>query len=160
VNTDFAIEPAAGWTTAWAVEGVVCEFYAAPGQIIIGEDMGFDEAERFCVAKHGGHLFSIHNQQDYDKLKAATAGYTKPVLVGLRSDAAGNWEWTDGSAVGCIVALYVSLTYLLTYSVLLFLKRQCDRTLGGHGLLEGALLRRPAGHPREPGPCDGPDRSC
>ena len=47
----------------------------------------------------GGHLYSIHDQKDYDKLKAASVGYTKPIMIGLRSDSAGNWEWTDGSPV-------------------------------------------------------------
>ena len=45
----------------------------------------------------GGHLYSIHDQKDYDKLKAASVGYTKPIMIGLHSDSAGNWEWTDGS---------------------------------------------------------------
>ena len=47
----------------------------------------------------GGHLYSIHDQKDYDKLHLAVAGYTKPVMIGLHSDSAGNWEWTDGSPV-------------------------------------------------------------
>lgn len=94
VNTDSA-DPA----DAWQVEGFICGFFAAPGQIVIGEDMTFDEAENFCQVKTGGHLYSIHTQQDYDHLKEATVGYTKPVMIGLRSDSAGNWEWTDGSPV-------------------------------------------------------------
>ena len=79
--------------------------------------MTFDEAENFCQVKvrfpsrecrnplrsccrvqTGGHLYSIHDQRDYDKLKAASVGYNKPIMIGLRSDSAGNWEWTDVSA--------------------------------------------------------------
>ena len=36
------------------------------------------------------------------------AGYTKPVMIGLHSDSAGNWEWTDGSPV--------DLTFLQAHS--------------------------------------------
>ena len=56
----------------------------------------------------GGHLYSIHDQKDYDKLHLAVAGYTKPVMIGLHSDSAGNWEWTDGSPV--------DLTFLQAHS--------------------------------------------
>ena len=54
---------------------------------------------RAALPQTGGHLYSIHDQKDYDKLKAASVGYTKPIMIGLRSDSAGNWEWTDGSPV-------------------------------------------------------------
>eukprot|EP01052_Picozoa_sp_SAG31_P049774 SAG31_NODE_11059_length_1070_cov_1.430484_1_plen_86_part_10 len=77
----------------------VVAFYAAPGQIVIGEDMTHAEAENFCRVKTGGHLYSIHSQQDYDHLKEALVGYTKPVMIGLYSDSAGTWQWTDGSPV-------------------------------------------------------------
>jgi hypothetical protein len=83
----------------WQVEGFICSFYAAPGQIVIGEDMTFDEAENFCQVKTGGHLYSIHDQRDYDHLREALVGYNKPVMIGLSSDSEGNWEWTDGSPV-------------------------------------------------------------
>ena len=53
---------------------------------------------RLGLSQTGGHLYSIHDQKDYDKLKAASVGYTKPIMIGLRSDSAGNWEWTDVSA--------------------------------------------------------------
>jgi hypothetical protein len=42
------------------------------------------------------HLVSIHDQADYDRLATLTAGYTGPVLIGLYSDSAGNWQWKDG----------------------------------------------------------------
>jgi hypothetical protein len=106
INTDF--DRTAGQAGAWSVEGFICSFYAAPGQIVVGEDMTFDEAENFCQVKTGGHLFSIHNQQDYDHLKEALRGYTKPVMTGLHSDGNGNWEWTDGSSV--------DLTFLRAHS--------------------------------------------
>ena len=89
--------------------------------------MTFDEAENFCQVKvrfpsrecrnplrsccrvqTGGHLYSIHDQRDYDKLKAASVGYNKPIMIGLRSDSAGNWEWTDVSASVPFAARHVS----------------------------------------------------
>ena len=85
--------------TAWGIEGFICEFYAAPGQVVIGEDMEWDEARRFCQEKTGGDLLSLHSQADYDKLAALTAGYTNPIIIGLMADGAGNWEWADGSAM-------------------------------------------------------------
>ena len=63
---------------------------------------------RLGLSQTGGHLYSIHDQKDYDKLHLAVAGYTKPVMIGLHSDAAGNWEWTDGSPV--------DLTFLQAHS--------------------------------------------
>ena len=86
-------------TNAWQVEGFICSFYAAPGQIVIGEDMTRDEARNFCQIKTGGDLYSIHTQAQYDHLKAALVGYTSPVMIGLQSDGTGNWEWADGSPV-------------------------------------------------------------
>ena len=56
-----------------------------------------------CGRMFNVQLFQIskagHYKKDYDKLKAASVGYTKPIMIGLRSDSAGNWEWTDGSPV-------------------------------------------------------------
>ena len=34
-----------------------------------------------------------------DCVQAATVGYTNPIIIGLMSDGAGNWEWADGSDV-------------------------------------------------------------
>ena len=45
-----------------------------------------------CRREFGGHLLSIHDQQTMDKLITLTTGYTNPVLIGLQSDGAGNWE--------------------------------------------------------------------
>ena len=55
-----------------------------------------DDAEQACVENFEGHLVSIHDQADYDKLATLTTGYTGPVLIGLYSDSAGNWQWKDG----------------------------------------------------------------
>jgi len=71
--------------------------YAAPGQIVIGEDMQWDEARAFCQQKTGGDLLTVKDQATYDRLATLTQGYTNPVLIGLMSDSAGNWEWADGS---------------------------------------------------------------
>ena len=71
--------------------------YAAPGQIVIGEDMQWDEARAFCQQKTGGDLLTVKDQATYDRLATLTQGYTHPVLIGLMSDSAGNWEWADGS---------------------------------------------------------------
>ena len=81
--------------TSSIISGFVCEFYAAPGSIGIGLAQQFDDAEEMCQKEFGGHLLSIHDQQTMDKLTTLTTGYTAPVLVGLRSDGAGNWEWAD-----------------------------------------------------------------
>ena len=82
---------------SWIISGFVCEAYAAEGQFSIGLGRTYDEAEDFCQAYYGGHLASIHNQQDYDKIADLTQHYTQPVMLGLRSDGAGNWHWEDGS---------------------------------------------------------------
>jgi hypothetical protein len=37
INADSSASP-------WGIEGFICEFYAAPGQIVIGEDMEWDGA--------------------------------------------------------------------------------------------------------------------
>jgi len=44
-------------------------------------------------------LFSIHNQKDYNKLVKLAAGYSDPILIGLRSNGKGTWKWVDGSPV-------------------------------------------------------------
>ena len=74
------------------ISGFVCEYYAAPGSIGIGLAQQFDQAEAMCRREFGGHLLSIHDQQTMDKLITLTTGYTNPVLIGLQSDGAGNWE--------------------------------------------------------------------
>lgn len=85
-------------TGTWSnVEGFVCEFYAAPGTFAIGTGRSYDEAESFCQDYYGGHLASIHNQADYDKIALLTAHYSQPLRIGLHSDGQGNWEWADGS---------------------------------------------------------------
>ena len=83
--------------TGSIISGFVCEYYAAPGSIGIGLAQAFDDAEEMCQTEFGGHLLSIHDQQTMNKLTTLTTGYTNPVLIGLRSDSAGNWEWADGS---------------------------------------------------------------
>merc|ERR1719272_117734 len=81
------------------IEGFVCEFYAAPGTFAIGTGRTYDEAEQFCADYYGGHLASIHSQRDYDTIAKLSKGYTQPLMLGLKSDAAGNWAWADGSHV-------------------------------------------------------------
>ena len=83
--------------TGSIISGFICEFYAAPAAIGIGLSQQFDGAEQMCREEFGGHLLSIHDQQTMDKLTTLTTGYTAPVLVGLRSDGAGNWEFSDGT---------------------------------------------------------------
>jgi hypothetical protein len=46
---------------------------------------------------YGGHLLSIQDQKGYDRLANLVTGYPHPVIIGGRSDGAGNWEWSDGS---------------------------------------------------------------
>eukprot|EP01052_Picozoa_sp_SAG31_P009316 SAG31_NODE_487_length_14980_cov_9.526376_9_plen_195_part_00 len=84
---------------SWVIEGFICEYYAAPGTFAIGLDRHFDNANQFCADQYGGHLATIHSQEDYDKIADISAGWTQPLLIGLRSDSAGNWEWVDGSPV-------------------------------------------------------------
>jgi len=84
---------------SWNIEGFVCEMYTAPGQIAIGTRRNYEQANQFCLDYYGGTLMSIHTQDDYDKLAQLLQGYTQPVMIGLHSDAAGNWEWADGSPV-------------------------------------------------------------
>jgi hypothetical protein len=78
------------------IAGFICEFYGAPGDMGFGLGKEWDDAEQACVENFGGHLVSIHDQADYDRLATLTAGYTGPVLIGLYSDSAGNWQWKDG----------------------------------------------------------------
>ena len=68
--------------------GFICGFFAAPGQIVIGEDMEWDEARSFCQEKTGGDLLSLHSQADYDKLAALTGKYNLSLRgnVSLRSN--------------------------------------------------------------------------
>ena len=84
---------------SWIISGFICEAYAAEGQFTIGLGRTYDEAEDFCQAYYGGHLASIHNQADYDKIADLSQHYTQPLMLGLRSDRAGNWRWEDGSRV-------------------------------------------------------------
>jgi hypothetical protein len=84
---------------SWVMSGFVCEMYAAEGSFAIGLGRTYDEAEDFCQAYYGGHLASIHNQQDYDRIADISQYYTQPLMIGLKSDSAGNWEWEDGSQV-------------------------------------------------------------
>ena len=81
----------------WIISGFVCEAYATPGSFAIGLGRNYVEAEDFCQSYYGGHLASIHNQRDYDKIADLSEHYTQPLMLGLRSDGAGNWHWEDGS---------------------------------------------------------------
>jgi hypothetical protein len=84
-------------TSGWQIEGFVCEHYAAPGTFMIGLNRVYADAYAFCASEYNGDLASIHSQADYDRVVAMTTGYTQPVLIGGKSDTAGNWAWTDGS---------------------------------------------------------------
>jgi hypothetical protein len=85
--------------TDWVISGFVCEAYAASGTFTIGLGRNRAEAEDFCQDYYGGHLASIHNQEDYDKIADLSQHYTQPLMIGLVGDGAGNWEWMDGSQV-------------------------------------------------------------
>ena len=39
-------------TSPWGIEGFICEFYAAPGQIVIGEDMEWDGRPPLCFSAY------------------------------------------------------------------------------------------------------------
>jgi len=84
---------------SWVMSGFVCELYAAQGQYAIGLGRTYDEARTFCHDYYGGDLASIHTQADYDRIADISQHYTQPLMLGLRSDGAGNWEWADGSRV-------------------------------------------------------------
>merc|ERR1711865_1202649 len=88
--------PCGGWEN---IEGFVCELYTAPGAITIGLGRTWEDANTFCQTAYGGSLLSIHSQNDYNKLLTRANGYTAPIMIGLHSDGAGNWEWVDGSEV-------------------------------------------------------------
>ena len=77
-------------TSGWQIEGFVCEFYDAPGTLAIGLNRAFDDANRFCADRYGGHLATIHSVQGYEKLAQVTAGWNQPLMIGLKSDGAGN----------------------------------------------------------------------
>ena len=83
--------------TGSIISGFICEYYGGPASIGIGLAQQFDGAEEMCQKEFGGHLLSIHDHQTFEKLKTLTTGYTNPVLIGLRSDGAGNWEFVDGT---------------------------------------------------------------
>jgi hypothetical protein len=82
-----------------AINGFICEFYGAPGAVGLALGRKLDDAENHCQEQYGGHLLSIHDQQGYDRLAKLATGYGHPILIGLKSDAAGNWEWMDKSPV-------------------------------------------------------------
>ena len=84
-------------TSGWQIEGFVCEHYAAPETFMIGLNRAYEDAEAFCQSQYHGHLASVKNQADYDRLLAMATGYDQPVLLGARSDGAGNWRWEDGT---------------------------------------------------------------
>ena len=90
----------------WVMSGFVCELYAAQGQYAIGLGRTYDEARTFCRDYYGGDLASIHTQADYDRIADISQHYTQPLMLGLKSDGAGNWEWADGSRVLTPANLY------------------------------------------------------
>ena len=83
----------------WVISGFVCEAYVAEGSFTIGLGRNRAEAEDFCQSYYGGHLASIHTQEEYDKIADLTQFYTQPLMIGLTSDTAGNWAWMDGTPV-------------------------------------------------------------
>merc|ERR1712146_605003 len=83
----------------WVISGFVCEAYVASDSFAIGLGRNRVEAEDFCQSYYGGHLASIHNQAEYDKIADLAQHYTQPLMIGLVGDNAGNWEWMDGTQV-------------------------------------------------------------
>jgi hypothetical protein len=57
----------------------------------------FDFADDFCYTTYGGQLSSLSTQYEYDQLVALANGVDEHYMLGLHSDGAGNWEFTDGS---------------------------------------------------------------
>ena len=94
-----AWEPGSAYQGDWTIEGFVCESFSAPGTLAIGLNRAFDDANQFCADRYGGHLATIHSVQDYEKLAQVAAGWNQPLMIGLKSDGAGNWQWVDGSHV-------------------------------------------------------------
>ena len=46
----------------------------------------------------GGQLTSLNTQYEYDQVVNVANGAEQHLLLGLHSDGAGNWEYSDGSA--------------------------------------------------------------
>ena len=57
----------------------------------------FQYADDFCYSTYGGQLSSLSTQYEYDQLVALANGVDEHYMLGLHSDGAGNWEYTDGS---------------------------------------------------------------
>eukprot|EP01050_Picozoa_sp_SAG11_P002766 SAG11_NODE_143_length_14870_cov_6.472412_10_plen_321_part_00 len=76
------------------------------------EELGFWDAELFCIDRYGGHLASPNTEVEYNQLASyqAVQGFTYPVMLGLHSDAEicrpscdapgayqVQWAFTDGT---------------------------------------------------------------
>lgn len=120
---------------SWVMSGFVCELYAAEGQYAIGLGRTYDEARTFCQDYYGGDLASIHNQAQYDRIADISQHYTQPLMLGLKSDGAGNWAWADGSRVDQDFLLAHSFDGLtgVDESVGVFYPPVCDDSAGVGG---------------------------
>ena len=58
----------------------------------------FQYADKFCQDNYGDQLAFPNTQAEYDTLTALVNGVDHPYMIGLHSDGAGNWEWTNGKA--------------------------------------------------------------
>jgi hypothetical protein len=81
----------------------------------------YTDADAICQKKYGGQLASITTQDEYDALnQLITGAVNEQYLLGLHSDGAGNWEYTDG-----------------THANMDFLRRHSNEGQGDNSGLEG-----------------------
>ena len=66
--------------------------------VVLPFALSFTHSECFC-RQYGGHLVSIHSEEDYSALETAVSqsGVKGAVWVGAHEVAEGEWQWTDGS---------------------------------------------------------------
>lgn len=57
------------------------------------------QAQRYCRAM-GGQLVKIDSRAENDLVTALWGKSNRPVWIGAHSDAAGRWQWADGSPLG------------------------------------------------------------
>ena len=58
----------------------------------------FQEADQFCADTYGGQLTSLNTQYEYDQIEKIIHGNADHFLLGMHSDGAGHWEYSDGTA--------------------------------------------------------------
>ena len=91
---------------------------------------GSDDANQFCADRYGGHLATIHSVQDYEKLAQVAAGWNQPLMIGLKSDGAGNWQ------VGALPCRGASHCFVLSS----LYGGRCARVVRGSAREQGSLL--------------------